>query len=168
MDEGRLEYYADEVAFAEGKPPNGSISLTSTGIHHTSRVEVVEGGGDRQFVVHTPAEPRKTREMLVCRAVNEADRQRWITAIEREVLRCSLGKEEVVKEEEAVEAPTWQQEREEKEKEFARHQAAHAQSTRSVACMRRSERKMRRNRWLAALVFQRRRRRQVKKAKLAV
>jgi hypothetical protein len=34
--------------------------------------------------------------------------------------------------------------------------------------VRRSERKMRRNRWLAALVFQRRRRRQVKKAKLAV
>ena len=128
MDEGRLEYYADEVAFAEGKPPNGSISLTSTGIHHTSRVEVVEGGGDRQFVVHTPAEPRKTREMLVCRAVSEADRQRWITAIEREMLRCSLGKEEVVKEEEAVEAPTWQQEREEKAQEFARHKAAHAQS----------------------------------------
>ena len=147
IDEGRLEYYADEVAFAAGKPPNGSISLTGTGFHHTSRVEVVAGGEDRQFLVHTPAEPRKTREMLVCRAVNEADRQRWITAIEREVLRCSLGKEEVVKEEEAVEAveaPTWQQKREEKEKEFARHKAAHAQSMQRMDAMLQHVREKRR------------------------
>ena len=129
MEGGHLSYYGDEIVFAKGNPPKGTIALAAPAAGSIPQIELLATKGrSHEFLVHTfkgaAGQGEEAERSLLCQAESEADMMRWVHAIEAEIR--ALNEEESAPE--VIEEDPWELELKRHKKWYHHQKSLHADS----------------------------------------